>query len=238
MATSVRLEPIESNFLLNDLTYAALREAVLEVDVYSESADLRLDERKMAKQLGVSRTPLRDALTRLEQEGFITIKPRRGIFINRKSKREVLEMIIVWAALESMAARLACAVATGEDIAMLRQIGMQFPEDEAKANLSEYSEANIKFHGTIMRLSNCQKLQELGEELFTHLKPIRRRAMRDTSRADRSVVDHMKIIEAIEARNEELASDLVRGHTLRLHDYVRRTWKFFVGESEDLEAGR
>ena len=230
MTDSVKLKPISASFSLNEHIYALLREAVLEVDVYSESVDLRLDERKMAEQLGVSRTPIRDALTRLEQEGFVTIRARKGIFINRKGLSEVLEMITVWAALESMAARLACEVATDEDIGELRKIGTQFSEDEAKANLSEYSEANIEFHGTIMRLSNCRKLQELGEDLFTHLKPTRRRAMRDTSRANRSVVDHMKIIEAIENREADLAADLVRNHTVNLQDYVQRTWKYLVGD--------
>ena len=68
--------------------------------------------------------------------------------------------------------------------------------------------------------------------LFTHLKAVRRKALRDGSRADRSVVDHMNIIEAIEERNAELASALVREHTLRLHDYIRRSWKYFVGPAE------
>ena len=138
-------------------------------------------------------------------------------------------MITVWAALESMAARLACAQASDTEIARLRQIGTQFTKDNAKARLSEYSAANIEFHLCVLGMSKCQMLQDIAQGLFTHLKAVRRKALRDSSRADRSVVDHMNIIEAIEDRNADLASTLVREHTLRLHDYLRRSWKFIIG---------
>ena len=78
-------------------------------------------------------------------------------------------------------------------------------------------------------MSKCRMLQDIAQGLFTHLKAVRRKALRDSSRADRSVVDHMNIIEAIENRNAELACELVREHTLRLHDYIRRSWKFITG---------
>ena len=67
---------------------------------------MRLDERQLASDLGISRTPVREAMAQLEREGFVRSVPRRGIYVVRKSKREVIEMITAWAALESMAARL------------------------------------------------------------------------------------------------------------------------------------
>ncbi len=75
-------------------------------------------------------------------------------------------------------------------------------------------------------------LEDIARGLFTHLKAVRRKALSDISRTDRSVVDHMNIIEAIEDRDAELASDLVREHTFRLHDYIRRSWKFLLGPAE------
>ena len=80
------------------LAYEALRQAILAMDVYHEDADLRLDEKRLAAQLGVSRTPVRDALARLEHEGLVRIVPRRGVYIVRKSKGEIIEMLTVWAA--------------------------------------------------------------------------------------------------------------------------------------------
>ena len=75
------------------LTYNALREAILAMDVYRSDADLRLDEKGLATSLGVSRTPVRQALARLEHEGLVQIVPRRGVYIVRKSKAEIIEMI-------------------------------------------------------------------------------------------------------------------------------------------------
>ena len=84
------------------------------MNIYADDAQLRLDERDLSQRFGVSRTPLREALAQLDQEGLVRIVARRGIFIVRKTKAEILDMITVWAALESMAARLATQHASAE----------------------------------------------------------------------------------------------------------------------------
>jgi DNA-binding GntR family transcriptional regulator len=238
MSTTLKLKPVDISFSLKEHIYEVLKASLTDLDIYNPDTNLRLDERSLAEQLGISRTPIREAIMRLEQEGFLDIQPRRGVFIRRKSLAEILEMITVWAALESMAARLACGVASDEDIAKLREIGTQYDKAGAKANLGEYSEANIAFHMHILEMSGCRRLVEIAEGLFTHLKAVRRRALDDSARADRSVVDHMNIIEAIEARDADLASDLVREHTLRLHAYIRNSWTHIAGEgpAEGFEA--
>lgn len=233
MTTELKLQPVDGTFSLKEHIYGVLKQSIVDLDIYDPATSLRMDERTLADQLGISRTPIREAIMRLEQEGFVDIQPRRGVFIKRKSLNEILEMITVWAALESMAARLACDRATDGEIAELRRIGARYTRDKAKANLGEYSEANIEFHLCILRLSKCSMLQAIAEGVFTHLKAIRRRGLADTARADRSVVDHMNIIEAIETRSRDLASDLVREHTFRLHDYIQNTWKHIAGDQAD-----
>ena len=104
MSSSVLLEPVALNFTLKDHTYEVLKKAILKIDIYSPEIDLRLDERQLAEQLKVSRTPIREALARLAQDGLVVIQPRKGVFICRKSRLEILEMVVTWAALESMAA--------------------------------------------------------------------------------------------------------------------------------------
>src|ERR1700674_5265512 len=89
--------------------YAALKRAICAMDIYDHPEEIRLDERRLSEGLGVSRTAIREAMTLLEQEGFVRTRPRRGIFVVRKTKREIIEMITVMASLESMAARLAAA---------------------------------------------------------------------------------------------------------------------------------
>ncbi len=232
MGKTLDLKPVDGSFSLKEHIYDVLKTSIMDLDIYEPETNLRMDERTLADRLGISRTPIREAIMRLEQEGFVEIAPRRGVFIKRKSLDEILEMITVWAALESMAARLACERASDAEIAQLRKIGTQFTKDNARARLSEYSEANIDFHQCVLGLSKCQMLEEIARGLFTHLKAVRRKALSDGSRTDRSVVDHMNIIEAIEDRDAELASDLVREHTFRLHDYIRRSWKFLLGPAE------
>jgi len=122
----------------------------MDMDIYSEETNLRLDERQLAEQLQISRTPIREALARLEREGFVEIRPRKGVFVRPKTLPEVLEIVVVWAALESMAARLVTKVATDKEISTLRILGVKHSSDSNRADLEEYSEANIKFHQRIL----------------------------------------------------------------------------------------
>jgi DNA-binding GntR family transcriptional regulator len=100
------IEPIDTSFSFKNKAYAALKSVIVSMDVYRSRQDIRLDERQLAQDFGVSRTPVREAMAQLEREGFVRSVPRRGIYIVRKTKIEVIEMISAWAALESMAARL------------------------------------------------------------------------------------------------------------------------------------
>ncbi len=221
---SINLKPISARYTLKNHIYEVLLDAILQMNIYAENAELRLDERKMAEQLGISRTPVREALARLEQDGFVTIQPRRGVYVRRKSLDEILEMIIAWAALESMAVRLATERASDHEIAKIRALAEQYSESSVTKDVGEYSEANIRFHQGILKLSKCTLLAELTDGLFMHMRAVRRRAMEEDDRAIRSVGEHMEIVEALCQRDADLAAQLVREHTLRLHDHVQATW--------------
>lgn len=232
----MKLKPIATNFTLKDRVYDMLRAAIIEMNIYDEDADLRLDERSMADQLQVSRTPLREALTRLEQDRFIEIRPRKGVYLVRKTLDEILEMIVAWAALESMAARIAAENASDVQIRELRKHALGHSQSSSSANLSEYSEANILFHQMILEMSGCKMLKTLADGLFMHMHAVRRRALEENDRATRSVVDHMEIIEALEARDPDLSERLVREHTMRLHVHVRRAWTKLENVQKGKEA--
>ena len=218
------VRPIDGNFSLKEHIYDVLREGIMAMDIYADDAQLKLDERQLSDQLQISRTPIREALARLEQEGLVRVVPRKGVFILRKSVDEILEMITVWAALESMSARLVTERAGDSDIASLRKLLARYGRDEAKTHLDEYSEANIRFHRRILELAGCALLLSTADGLFVHMRAIRARTMTEGDRIARSIVDHKHIIEAIEARDADLAERLVREHTLKLHDHVKRTW--------------
>jgi DNA-binding GntR family transcriptional regulator len=202
--------------------YAALKHVIVSLNVYDQAAEVRLDERQLAQDLGISRTPVREAMAQLEREGFVRSVPRRGVYVVRKTKQEVIELITAWAALESMAARLITQNATDEEIARLRAMFATFENGTLHAKLDEYSEVNIEFHQTIIRMSHNRVLIDLAENLFTHMRMIRGKTIGEKDRADRSIRDHMNIIEALEARATERAEALVRDHALGLADHVAR----------------
>jgi DNA-binding GntR family transcriptional regulator len=161
-------------------------------------------------------------MAQLEREGFVRSVPRRGIYVVRKTKRDVIEMITAWAALESMAARLITENAGEAAIASLRRMFATFEGGQVAAQLDEYSEVNIEFHQTIICMSHNRVLIDLAENLFTHMRMIRRKTIGEQDRADRSIRDHMNIIEALEARDTARAEELVRTHALGLADHVAR----------------
>ncbi|HEY1981730.1 MAG TPA: GntR family transcriptional regulator [Xanthobacteraceae bacterium] len=217
-----RLDPIDTSFSFKNKAYAALKSVIVGMDVYGSASDIRLDERSLAEEFGISRTPVREAMAQLEREGFVRSVPRRGVYVVRKTKREVIELITAWAALESMAARLITEIASEEEIASLRRMFATFDNGEVRAHLDEYSQLNIEFHQTIIRLSRNSVLMALAENLFTHMRMIRRKTIGEKDRADRSIRDHMHIIEALEARETVRAEQLVRDHALGLAEHVEK----------------
>jgi len=209
-----------------DLAYAALKRAITAMDIYDHAQEIRLDERRLSEGLGVSRTPIREAMTLLEQEGFVRTLPRRGIYVVRKTKREIVEIITVMAALESMAARLVAQGAPDGDIAELRRLMDAFHDGTDGERLEEYSDANIAFHQAIIRMSGCSLLAEMTQNLFIHMRAIRKVTIHQDNRAARSIVDHMAIIEALERRDPDEAARLARDHTLGLAAHVEQHGNF------------
>src|ERR1700686_3457702 len=130
VAARVAVAPLEDTSTFADRAYTALKDVILSLDIYDRPGEVRLDERRLASDLGISRTPVREAMAQLEREGFVRSVPRRGIYIVRKSRREVIEMITAWAALESMAARLITQGAGPEEIASLRRMFATFEDGE------------------------------------------------------------------------------------------------------------
>ena len=216
------IEPIDTTFSFKNKAYAALKNVIVSMDVYRSRQDIRLDERQLAQDFGISRTPVREAMAQLEREGFVRSVPRRGVYVVRKTRSEVIEMITAWAALESMAARLITERAGKDEIASLRKMFATFENGEIRAHLDEYSEANIEFHQTIIRMSGNGVLISLAENLFTHMRMIRRKTIVEKDRVEKSIRDHMNIIEALEARDTDRAEALVREHALGLADHVAR----------------
>jgi DNA-binding GntR family transcriptional regulator len=214
--------PLEPSKALKTRVYEALKELIGHMDIYSSKELIRLDERALGEQLGVSRTPVREAISRLEQEGIVQNIARRGAFLVRKNKQEVLDIVDVWAALESMAARLATSRASDEEIAQLRHNFSSYDGEDARTHIDEYSDTNIEFHQTIINLSKSELISQMAEQLFFHMRAIRTSTIKDRDRVAQSVMDHTRIIEAIEERDAYHAEQLVRDHALELAKHIER----------------
>ena len=154
-APKLDVKPLDTSTSFRNQAYQAIKEAITAANIYAHPSEIRLDERQLSQALGVSRTPIREAMTLLEQEGFLRTLPRRGVFIIRKTRREIVEMVQVWAALESMAARLATLRASDQEIARLRAMMAEFQVAKPDEHMDEYSDANIAFHQAIIAMSGC-----------------------------------------------------------------------------------
>ena len=164
--------------------------------------------------------------------------PRRGIYVVRKTKREVIEMITVWAAIESLAARFAAERASETRFARLCANCSPSSRRTRRSHINEYSQANMAFHKAIIRMGGCGLMSELTDNLFIHMRAVRAVTMRQDNRARRSIVDHLNIISALEKRDADLAERLVREHTLGLARHVELHGEFLDGLQQGAEERR
>jgi DNA-binding GntR family transcriptional regulator len=210
---------------LTSRAYDILRKAIADMPIYDGSdEDCRLDERTLAEELGISRTPVREALLRLESEGIVRTVPRKGIYVIRKTKEEIIDVILASAGLEATAARLAAERATDDEI---KEFVGRFPQfgspvaGRQPIPLSEYSQLNLDFHQRLVELAHSELFSQLISRLQIHMRAIRHRTIGDDDRMAHSTVDHVDIIEALMARDADAVEDRVRRHALDLAEHVR-----------------
>jgi DNA-binding GntR family transcriptional regulator len=212
---------------LTSRAYDILRQAIAEMPIYDGSDDdFRLDERALAEGLGISRTPVREALLRLESEGVVRAVPRKGVYVVRKTKAEIIEVILASAALEAMAARLAAQRATDDELADLAarfRVDPAGPDSQGRPALplNEYSQLNLEFHQRIVELAHSELFPELISRLQIHMRAIRQGTIGDDDRMAHSVVDHAHIVEALQARDADAVEAQVRQHAFDLAEHVR-----------------
>jgi DNA-binding GntR family transcriptional regulator len=212
---------------LSERAYEAIKESLLQMDLTDLSVEDRIDERGLAEQLGVSRTPLREAINRLVLEGFLTVVPRKGIFVVKKSKKEIVEILLVRATLEGLAARLATQYVTEKDIRQLEKIIAPFDSINTIGKKSlKFSNANVEFHERILKLSQCQVLIDLASNLFAHIHWIRTKAAGFAERFKVAHRGHRAIIEALAKRDPELAEKRMRQHIEILAQYIDKNVQF------------
>jgi len=209
MVTTTQLPPVETVPSLKDRVYQIIKQYIL--DHLSPGDPLVIDQ--LVAQLGVSRTPVREALLVLEQERLVESIPYKGTFVARLSKEEVKQIYQVREALECLAVKLAALAIPLED---LEQIKAQLDEAEEaieQGNLEVHFRTDTGLHGLIGRYTGNEVLQDLIENLGDRIYRIRRYSLaKSGEHLRRSLQEHRLIVEALLARNPELAEQHMRDH--------------------------
>ena len=172
----------------------------------------RLSEDKLAASLKVSRVPLREALRRLEAEGYITFLSHSEVAINKPTVDEVEDYYSIAGVLEGLAARLAVERASDDEIARLRELHQLLKQAYQEKDLQRYFDANSRFHGYIAEIARNERLYHLIHQMRQEVQKTRILALHLPQRLDYSMREHDQILDAFLKRNSELVQSLVLKH--------------------------
>ena len=203
---------------LHDEVVGRVRDMIVEGQLTSGT---RIHEGRLCEQLGISRTPLREALKVLATEGLVDLSPNRGAIVREVTPRDMRDMLRVLGQLEALAGELACANASEADIAAIHDMHRRMMEHYAARNRMEYFKLNQAIHSAFVRLSDNPTLQTMHENLQARIKRIRYIGNdRDTQWHD-AVDDHEKMIAALLKRDGPALGQVLRFHLERTWDRVR-----------------
>ncbi|MDI6631653.1 MAG: GntR family transcriptional regulator [Bacillota bacterium] len=194
---------------LREVVFESLREAIINGVLKPGE---RLMEVQLAEELGVSRTPVREAIRKLELEGLVVMLPRRGAYVAGISVKDMADVFEVRAALEALAAGLAAERITEEEMEELERSLVEILEVSDTQDLDTIVAYDTRFHDIIYRASRNTWLIQIISNLQDQLQRFRMTTLSRPGRMREAVEEHKKIVEAISERNSELAAQLAREH--------------------------
>lgn len=197
------------NLTLKERVYYRLRDLIISGDLPLGS---QIDERKVTKMLSISRTPFREAIGTLVKDGLVEYQSYRGNFVRRFTSKQVNDLFEVRKTLEGLAVRLAVANISDANLETLIVTLDDVQTALEHNDLDEFSAADSRFHKSIAQFSCNETLIELLNHLGLHFQVIRNIANRDPNVVERTSHERPKILEALKARNGDLASELMAEH--------------------------
>jgi DNA-binding GntR family transcriptional regulator len=171
----------------------------------------KICETKLAEDLGISRTPLREAIQTLEAEGFLNVVPRKGAVVSEYSKKDIEDIYEIKATLEGLAARLATKNLSDEDIYHLGDINNQLKSMSLKneSSVSRFFRVHNQFHELFLKASNNERLYQLNCQLMEPFKRFRLSSLAIPGRFEEAIAIHDEIVEAFRSRNAQMVETLV-----------------------------
>jgi len=206
-----RLSPIklDSYKPLREVVSEALREAIINQTLKPGE---RLMEIQLAEELGVSRTPIREAIRRLELEGFLVMVPRRGTYVADLSLKDINEVFEIRTALDVLAAGLAAERITEEELEQMERLLVQIGERIDKGDAEAIVDADGQFHDILYRASRNDRLVGIISNLREQFTRFRTISMAYPGRIKNTLEEHRRLVEAIGQRDPELAQQYAREH--------------------------
>lgn len=172
----------------------------------------KLVEQTLAQEMGVSRTPVREAIRRLEAEGFVVSIPRKGVVVSRADKEEIVQLYSIRAELEGLAARWAIENADEDDIRKLDEAILRMEETAASGDLDGVVQSNALFHDAIAQASKSRILCTLLKTLQDNIQRFRFQSLHLPGRPEAALAEHKEIVAAIKEKKTEEADRLLKEH--------------------------
>lgn len=199
----------KENQSLGVLLYDSMKQKIIDGGYQNGES---LIEQKLSLEYGVSRTPIREALHRLEREGLVRIVPNKGAVVSGVTESEIGDVYNIRMRIESMAAYLAAENRTEEQLKELEEAVELFEFYVAKGNDGQMSETDFRFHDVIYAASHSRPIQNILSGLHNYIKRVRRKSLSIPGRAQSALAEHKGILEAIRARDGFRAQELTYQH--------------------------
>lgn len=202
---------IADRYSLRGRVYNTIRDRILSGD-YHENEELK--ENTIATELGVSRTPVREALRKLELEGLVNIIPNKGAYVTGITKKDIHDIYMIRSYLEGLCAKLACENITNAQIEALEEILYLTDFHARRSHFDQIVELDNKFHDLLYKASGSKILNHVLSDFHQYVERVRKITLSRPYRAEKSSKEHAAIVEALKKRDEQLAETLAHEHMM------------------------
>lgn len=207
---------------LREVIFNTLREAII---IGELKPGERLMEVQLAEKMGVSRTPVREAIRKLELEGLVHMMARRGAQVADLSMKDIMDVLEVRASLDGLATALATTRITADELKELNHVSQQFVQFVEKENLQGAIKKDVEFHEIIYRSARNDKLIQIAINLREQIQRFRVIYLKDFTNAKDIIKEHNDIYQAIQRRDTQLAQALAQKHISRQEESIINSLK-------------
>ena len=203
---------------LRDVVFHTLREAILKGELKPGE---RLMELQLASRLGVSRTPIREAIRMLELEGLAVTVPRKGAMVAKMTEKDMEDVLQIRKCLDELAVSLACDKMTQQQLEMLNEARKQFEESTRSGEVKLIAQADVEFHDTIYSAADNPKLMTMLNNLREQMYRYRVEYLKDESAHSGLIAEHQRIYDGLVNKNKEVVVKAIGEHIMNQEMVVK-----------------